>query len=106
MLVMRLSRVGRKHHPAFKIVVLDKKNPPVGGNFVDEVGFYNPKTKEKFLRKEKILSWLEKGVKPSDTVYNLLVKEGILQSSKKKKHKEKGTKENLEEKSSAEDKTG
>lgn len=83
MLVIRLLRVGKKNQPFFKIVVTEKRNPPRGGRFVQDVGFYNPLTKERNLKKEKILYWLSKGAKPSDTVYNLLVSEKIIEGRKK-----------------------
>jgi len=87
MLVIRFFRVGKKNQPSFKIVVTDKRRPPRAGRFVEEVGFYNPLTKEKVLRAERIKYWLSKGAKPSDTVYNLLVKEKILEGKKIPKHK-------------------
>ena len=93
MLVIRLLRVGKKNQPSFKIVVTDKKNPPRGGRFVEQVGFYNPLTKEKILKKERIQYWLGQGVKPSDTVHNLLVKEGILEGKKISVHKKPKKKE-------------
>lgn len=96
MLVMRLFRVGKKNQPAFKIIVTPKKNPPKGGRFVAEVGFYNPITKEKVLKKEKILYYLSHGVKPSDTVWNLLVSAGVLKGKKRKKHKIKVKEKNSE----------
>lgn len=93
---MRLLRVGKKNQPVFKIVVTDKKNPPKGGRFVAEVGFYNPITKEKVLKKEKILYYLSQGVQPSDTVWNLLISAGIIEGEKKKKHKTKVKEESSE----------
>jgi len=101
MLVIRFLRVGKKNQPSFKIVVTDKRRPPRSGRFVEEVGFYNPLTKEKVLRKERIKHWLSVGAKPSNTVYNLLVKEKILEGEKipvHKKPKEKPAREVLEEK--------
>ena len=85
--MMRLFRIGKKNQPSFKIVVTDKKNPPHAGRFVEEVGAYNPLTKNKVLNKERIQYWLERGVQPSPTVHNLLVKEGILAGKKIPKHK-------------------
>ncbi len=93
MLVIRLLRVGKKNQPSFKIVITDKTNPPRGGRFVEEVGFYNPLTKEKVLKKERIQYWLSQGVQPSDTVYNMLVKEGILEGKKIPVHKKAKKKE-------------
>lgn len=97
MLVIRLFRVGKKNQPSFKIVVTDKRNPPRGGRFVEQVGFYNPLTKEKALKQERIQYWLSQGAQPSDTVYNMLVKEGILDGKKIPVHK-KSKKEKVEEK--------
>lgn len=82
MLVIRLFRIGKKKQPSFKIVVTDKRRPPKGGRFVQEVGFYNPLTKEKILRAERIKYWLSVGAKPSDTVHNLLIKEKIITGKK------------------------
>ena len=93
MLVIRLFRTGKKNQPSFKIVVTDKKNPPRGGRFVEQVGFYNPLTKEKSLKKERIKYWVGQGAKPSDTVHNLLVKEGILEGKKIPVHKKTKKKE-------------
>lgn len=94
MLVIRFFRVGRKNQPSFKIIVTDKKNPPRGGKFVEEVGFWNPLKKEKILRKERIQYWLSIGAKPSPSVYNLLVSEKIIEGNKIAVHKKpKETKE-------------
>lgn len=82
MLVLRLFRVGKKNQPSFKIVVTDKRNPTRAGRFVEEVGFYNPVTKEKVLSKERVQYWLSQGVQPSPTVHNLLVKDGIVEGKK------------------------
>lgn len=87
MLVIRFLRVGKKNQPSFKIVVTDKRRPPRSGLFVEEVGFYNPLTKEKVLKKERIKYWMSVGAKPSNTVYNLLVKEKILEGKKVPVHK-------------------
>jgi len=87
MLVIRLFRTGKKNQPSFKVVVTDKRRPPRAGRFVEEVGFYNPLTKEKILRGERIKYWLSVGAKPSDTVYNLLIKEKIIEGKKIPAHK-------------------
>jgi len=87
MLVIRLFRVGKKNQPAFKIVVTDKRNPARAGRFVEEVGFYNPLTKEKLFKKERIHYWIGQGAKPSATLHNLFLKEGIIQGKKILLHK-------------------
>ena len=87
MLVIRLFRVGKKNQPSFKIVVTDKRRPPRAGRFVEEVGFWNPLTKEKVLRQERIKYWLSVGAKPSPTVHNLLISEKIIEGKKIDVHK-------------------
>jgi small subunit ribosomal protein S16 len=98
MLVIRLFRVGKKNQPSFKIVVTQKTRPPRAGVFVEEVGFYNPVTKEKVLKAERIKYWLQKGVKPSDTVHNLLVKDKIIEGKKRPVKIRAKTKEEAEKK--------
>src|SRR3989344_2989986 len=87
MLVIRLFRVGRKNQPSFKIVVTDKRRPTHAGRFTEEVGFYNPLTKEKALKAERIKYWLGVGAKPSDTIFNLFVSEKIIEGKKIPAHK-------------------
>ncbi|MBL7150132.1 MAG: 30S ribosomal protein S16 [Candidatus Pacebacteria bacterium] len=99
MLVIRLFRVGKKNQPSFKIVVTDKRKPPRAGRFVEEVGFYNPLTKEKVLKGERIKYWLSVGAKPSNTVHNLFVSEKIMDGKKTPVHKKaKEKKETVPEK--------
>jgi small subunit ribosomal protein S16 len=93
MLVIRLFRVGKKNQPSFKIVVTDKRRPPRGGRFLEQVGFYNPLTKEKVLKDDRLRYWLSVGAKPSVTVYNFLVSAKIIQGKKILKHKESKKKE-------------
>lgn len=87
MLTIRFFRTGKKHQPFFKIVVIDKRRPPKAGRFVEEVGFYNPLTKEKNLKAERVKYWLSKGAQPSETVHNLLISEKIIAGKKIALHK-------------------
>jgi len=87
MLVIRFLRAGKRNQPFYKIVVTDKKNPPRGGRFNEQVGFWNPLTKEKKLNADKIKNWIKNGAKPSPTVFNLLVKEKIIEGKKIAVHK-------------------
>ena len=89
MLRIRFLRTGKRNQPFFRIVVTDKKNPPRGGRFLEVLGFFNPLTKEKRLKKEKIKHWLKLGAQPSARVYNLLISEGILKGKKLPVHKKK-----------------
>ena len=86
MLVIRLLRIGKKNQPAFKIVVTEKKNPPKGGRFLEEVGTYNPLTKNRTLKTDRMKYWMSVGAKPSDTVFNMLVSEKVVEGKKLPKH--------------------
>jgi small subunit ribosomal protein S16 len=87
MLVFRLFRVGKNNQPSYKIVVTDKRNSSKGGRFVEQVGFYNPITKEKVFKKERAQYWLKQGVQPSPTVHNLFIQEKIMEGKKIASHK-------------------
>ena len=87
MIKIRFFRTGKKNQPSFKIVVTEKTKSSTKGRFIEEVGFYNPLTKEKVLKPERIKYWLSVGAKPSDTVYNLLVSEKIIEGKKIDVHK-------------------
>jgi small subunit ribosomal protein S16 len=77
MLVIRFLRAGKKNQPFFKIVVVEKEKTSTSGFFTEEVGFYNPLTKEKNLKGDRIKYWISVGAKPSPTVHNLLISEKI-----------------------------
>ena len=89
MLTIRLFRTGKKNQPFFKIVVIDKRKAPKSGRFVEEIGFYNPLTKEKNIKADRVKYWISVGAAPSDTLHNLLVKEKIIDGKKVDVHKEK-----------------
>ena len=82
MLVIHLFRVGKKNQPSFKIVVAERGKPTRAGRFVEEVGFYNPVTKEKVLKQERIKYWISVGAQPSPTAFNLFVSEKIIEGKK------------------------
>ncbi len=82
MLRIRFFRKGRKKQPSYKIVVTDRNNPPATGRFIEDVGFYNPLTKECTINGEKVIYWMEKGAQPTDVVKNLLIKKGIIKGEK------------------------
>ncbi len=99
MLVIRFNRVGRKNHVQYRIVVQEKSKAP-GGRHIKIVGSYDPHLKVVTLKKEEIETFLKNGAQPSDSVYNLLVREGVIKGEKRKvkvKHKE-TEKESKEEK--------
>ena len=72
---IRLRRVGRKHQPSYRIVVARTADPR-GGEYLDTVGFYNPRTQPAELRLDiaKVDSWLARGAEMSDTAASLIRK--------------------------------
>lgn len=83
MLVVRLTRIGKKNQPVFR-VVLAEKSRAVKGKFIEILGNYNPRLKTKVFKAEKIKYWLSQGAKASPTVHNLLVSEKIIEGPKVK----------------------
>ena len=81
--MIRLKRVGRKGDPSYRVVVTEKHRGPKAGKYIEKVGFYDPKKDIRTLNAERITYWMSVGAKPSDTVYNLLVSEKVVDGKKK-----------------------
>ena len=81
--------MGSKKSPFYRIVVADSRSPR-DGRFIETVGTYNPLTEPETvtLKEEEIMNWLNNGAQPSDTVRNILSKNGVM----KKFHKAKFSK--------------
>jgi small subunit ribosomal protein S16 len=79
MLKLRLKRTGRKRSPAYRLVIMENTTRR-DGRPIDEVGYYNPITKKSNFNAMKIKKWLSYGVKPTQTVFNLLKKVDIIES--------------------------
>lgn len=84
MVVIRLSRVGKKNSPAYRVVIADKQRS-AKRKYIEVIGHYNPIQKPKIvvINKDRALFWMEKGAKPSDTVNNLMADLGILKKTDK-----------------------
>ena len=85
---LRLKRMGAKKKPFYRVVAADSRSPR-DGKFIETVGTYNPLTSpaEIKLNKEEIMKWLNNGAEPTDTVRNILSKEGILKEFHESKAK-------------------
>ena len=83
MLMMRLQRIGRKNDPSYRLVVVDKRTGPKSNKHIDHLGSYNPKQGQIIINAEKAKHWLAQGVQPSDTVFNMLVGQKIVEGRKK-----------------------
>lgn len=71
MLKIRLARVGRKKLPHYRVVVSDSRQTPTGG-FVEQLGSYDPRSKELKLDTEKTQAYLDQGTQPSSRIVKLL----------------------------------
>ena len=76
---MRLTRMGQKKAPFYRVVVADSRYPR-DGRFIEEVGYYNPLTEPAEIKidADKAKAWLAKGAQPTETVKSLLKKSGIV----------------------------
>lgn len=83
--MIRYQLIGKKHDHSFRVILTEKRTAP-RGKMQEQLGFYNPKTKEVSLNKDRITYWLARGAQPSDTVWNLFVKHGIAKGAKRAVH--------------------
>jgi small subunit ribosomal protein S16 len=70
---LRLTRVGSKKNPIYRVVAADSRAPR-DGKFIEIVGRYNPQTDPSTieLNEEKVKAWLDKGAQPTEPVRRLL----------------------------------
>ncbi|MBI4592449.1 30S ribosomal protein S16 [Candidatus Uhrbacteria bacterium] len=83
MLSIRLSRVGTKRAPVYRVVVMPKHNDP-WAIATEILGHYNPRKdpRELVLNVERVKYWLEKGAEVSNTMWNLFIDEKIVEGKK------------------------
>jgi small subunit ribosomal protein S16 len=84
MLMIRFSRTGKKKQPYYRILISEKHKDP-WGDYLELLGTYNPRTKAVELKTDRIKYWLSVGAQTSDSVYNLLAKEGVIEAKTKRK---------------------
>lgn len=86
MVKLRLQRYGSKKSPFYRIIATESGNPR-DGRFIEIIGTYNPLTNpaEVKVDEEKALAWLNNGAQPTDTVKNILSKQGIIAKFTSKK---------------------
>src|ERR1700733_8171519 len=82
MLTIRLTRVGRKNDPSFRVIVIDSKRKVKAGNYLEMVGSHDPRLDRTELKADRIKHWLSMGATTSDTVHNLLVSHKIIDAKK------------------------
>ena len=75
---MRLTRVGGKKDPIWRVVIADQRSPR-DGRIIENVGQYNPQTEPSTIKldEERVRHWLDRGAQPSGQVRKLLKISGI-----------------------------
>jgi small subunit ribosomal protein S16 len=75
---IRLTRVGARNNPIWRVVAADGRSPR-DGRFIEVLGHYNPQTDPSTIEldEEKLRGWIQQGAQPSDTVKKLMKAKGI-----------------------------
>lgn len=73
MVKIRLKRIGRRHVSLYRIVVADSRRSR-DGKYLESVGYYNPKSKQLTLNKERVDYWLSKGAQATATTKRLITR--------------------------------
>ncbi len=83
-LKIRLTRLGDKKAPFYRVVVADSRSPR-DGKFVEVIGTYNPLTDPAEIKidNEKAAQWLKNGAQPTETAKELLIKSGVIERTTK-----------------------
>lgn len=83
MLSIKLQRIGRRHQPSYRVVVAESRSkliaPPV-----EDLGSYNPFTKNLSVKADRVKHWVSVGAQPTVTVHNLLAKGAIIEAKPRK----------------------
>jgi small subunit ribosomal protein S16 len=81
MLTIRLSRIGKKKKPMYRLIVSEKARDTYGRS-LEILGSYNPFTKEIAADNDRINYWISKGSGMSPTVNNLLIEKGVIKGER------------------------
>ena len=81
---MRLTRMGDKKSPFYRIIVIDSRKAR-SGEYIDKIGYVDPLKipAEINIDVEKAKDWISKGVQPTETVKSYLVNAGVIEKSAK-----------------------
>jgi small subunit ribosomal protein S16 len=80
MVRIRLRRIGLKGQPSYRIMVAEKESPR-DGRFIENIGFYNPRTNPFTisLQEDRVYHWMSVGAQPSESVAQLFKSVGVLE---------------------------
>ena len=93
MLKIRLQRIGKKNSPSYRIVLVEHTSSSKSGRYIELLGSYDSKSKQRNFKKDRIQYWFSKSVQLSPTIHNLLVDEKIIDKAKVKAWRAKKQKE-------------
>jgi small subunit ribosomal protein S16 len=81
---IRLTRMGAKKRPFYRIVVANSASPR-DGRFIEQIGYYDPMTEPATVKldREKTATWLRRGAQPTDTAQRLLKAQGLVDDAGK-----------------------
>lgn len=93
MVKIRLNRMGRRHQPFYRIVVVDSRVKR-SGKYIESLGYYNPiDDNDRYkLDTEKALEWLLKGAQPTRTARNILSEAGVMKKLDETKYEARNAK--------------
>jgi small subunit ribosomal protein S16 len=79
---LRLMRMGKTKQPTYRLVAADSRSPR-DGRFIEVVGTYAPREKEKkvALKAERVARWLKEGAQPTERVRRILASEGLIEAA-------------------------
>ena len=82
MLKIRLQRIGRRNNPSYRVVVVDSRAAAKKGKPVELLGTHDTIRKTTSLNNERIKYWMSQGAQVSDTMHNILIKNGVIEGVK------------------------
>ena len=85
MLTIRLTRVGKRKYPLYRLIISEKSRDP-WGKALEQLGTYQPHRKPAIFefKKDRVEYWISKGAQCSDTVRNMLIDQGVIKGEKRK----------------------
>ena len=87
MLSIKLKRIGKKHQASYRVVVSERRSK-LKGDYTEDLGWYNPRSKEMKVKPDRVKYWMSVGAQLADTVHNLLLKNKVIDGKKIAVHKQ------------------
>ncbi len=76
MLAIKFRRIGKKKQASYRIVVAEKRSK-LGGRYVEDLGWFNPRNNQFDLKIDRVKYWIEQGVQPTESVAALFKKANL-----------------------------